>query len=93
MTSDQPNLDDALILGLSALAWTLADDRRAERLLALTGLAPADLRDGAGDPTTLAALLSFLEAHEPDLLACGAALGHAPERLVRARMLLEGARA
>ncbi len=81
--------DAAAAIGLSALVWTLSDGTRAERLLALTGLTPADLRAGANDPGMLAAIIAFLEGHEPDLIACAEAIGQKPERLVRARMELE----
>jgi hypothetical protein len=87
--SEQSRSEDAAALALSALAWTLSDQARAERLLALTGLSPADLRARAGDASVLAAVLGFLESHEPDLVACAAALDRKPERLVRARMELE----
>ena len=87
--SGPSDAEDAAALALSALAWTLADQARAERLLALTGLSPADLRARATEPSVLAAVLGFLENHEPDLLACAAALGRKPDRLVRARMELE----
>jgi hypothetical protein len=76
-------------LGLHALAWTVSDADRAERLLAVTGLTPASLRAGAGEPATLVAVLGFLEGHEPDLLACADALGVPPAALVRARAELE----
>lgn len=75
---------------LSALAWLLADGPRAQRLLALTGLAPDDLRSGLGDRAVLAAILAFLEGHEPDLLACADALGTTPAALVAARRALAG---
>lgn len=81
--------DPALALG--ALAWTLAEPDRAERLLALTGLAPADLRARAGEPAVLAATLCFLENHEPDLIACAAALDTTPAALTAARRRLEAA--
>lgn len=74
---------------MTALAWTLEDRNRAERLLALTGLDAADLRARAAEPGMQAALLAFLEAHEPDLLACAEAIGTKPETLVAARALLE----
>ncbi|MCW6537059.1 DUF3572 domain-containing protein [Sphingomonas sp. MMSM24] len=83
--------EDMRTLALGALAWTLGEPRRAERLIALTGLAPDDLRARVGDATVLAACLGFLEGHEPDLIACAAALGVAPERLVAARRGLEAA--
>ena len=76
-------------LALGALSWTLAEDARAGRLLALTGLTPDALRARLGEPAFLAAMLRFLEAHEPDLLACAEALEIAPARLVEARRRLE----
>lgn len=85
----QTNGQDDAALALSALAWTLGDQARAERLLALTGLDPAELRARAGAPAVLAAVLAFLEAHEPDLIACAAALGVDPKALVAAREALE----
>lgn len=83
------NQDDAAAIGLSALVWTLAEPTRAERLLALTGLTPADLRERAGEPALLVAVLTFLEAHEPDLVGCAAALELPAVALVNARMRLE----
>ncbi|MDB5682413.1 MAG: hypothetical protein JWM38_824 [Sphingomonas bacterium] len=80
---------DTVALGLSALAWTLSETSRAERLLAVTGLAPADLRARATDPAVLGAVLAFLEAHQPDLVACAEALGVTPEALVGAHMALD----
>ncbi len=78
-------------LALKALVWTLAEPMRAMRLLDVTGLKPADLRDSAGSPATLVAALGFLEAHEPDLIACAAELGTTPQALVAARARLEAA--
>jgi 2-hydroxychromene-2-carboxylate isomerase len=80
---------EATVLGLRALGWTLAEPERAARLLALTGLDPEDLRARADAPPVLAALLGFLEAHEPDLVACADALDVAPSALVEARGRLE----
>jgi hypothetical protein len=73
------------ILLLQALAWICTDQTRGERLLALTGLAPDDLRQRATDPAVLNAVGDFLLAHEPDLIACGEALGVAPAALAGAR--------
>jgi hypothetical protein len=81
---------DASMLALSALGWALAEEGRAQRLLALTGLTPDDLRLRLTDSSLLAAVLAFLEAHEPDLLACADTLGVKPETLVAARSSLEG---
>ena len=81
--------NDAIALGLSALAASLADQRLAERFLSLSGIDPLDLRQRAADPALLAALLRFLEAHEPDLIAIAADLGVEPKSLVAARQELE----
>jgi hypothetical protein len=81
--------DDAQALALSALAWTLGDGDRAERLLALTGLDGAALRSRIGDPAVLAATLGFLESHEPDLVACADAIGTTPTALVVAQRTLD----
>jgi len=72
-----------------ALAWTLQDGRRAERLLALTGMDADHLRENANNPDVLAALLRFLESHEPDLIACAEAMECTPQDLVDARRSLE----
>ncbi len=87
MKIDQTN--DAQALALRALGWTLSDDGRADRFLALTGLTPEMLRARVGDPALLAAALRFLEAHEPDLVACAAFLDVPPLQLVETRRTLE----
>jgi hypothetical protein len=75
---------DSQTLALAALGWVLSDESRAERLLALTGLTPDDLRAGLGDPAVLGAVLEFLTAHEPDLLAAASALEVKPDALALA---------
>ena len=78
-----------MVVALQALGATLLDDRRAQRLLEMSGLEPSDLRERAGDPSLLAAVLRFLEAHEPDLLSVAEAIGRKPEELVAVRAALE----
>ena len=84
-----PETNEPEPLALAALGWILADGARADRLLALTGLTPDDLRSGLGDRALLAAILRFLEAHEPDLVACAETLAVQPAELVEARRRLE----
>jgi hypothetical protein len=84
-----PAPNDAAALALTALAATLTDECRAQRFLELSGLSPNGLRAGAGDAAVLAALLRFLEAHEPDLVAIAEELGVKPVALVAARQELE----
>lgn len=80
---------DPQAIALRALVWTLEEPDRASRLIDITGLTPADLRARAAEPAVLAACLSFLEAHEADLIACAGALDVAPPALVAAREALE----
>jgi hypothetical protein len=77
------------VLALAALGWVLGEEARAQRLLALTGLTPEELRAGLGDPALQVAVLDFLLGHEPDLLAAAKALGVAPQDLTVAREGLE----
>ncbi|WP_114227568.1 MULTISPECIES: DUF3572 family protein [Sphingomonas] len=78
-----------MIVALQALAVTLRDEARAQRLLTLTGLTADELRARATEPAMLAAVLSFLEAHEPDLVAVAEALQMPPQELVAARSALD----
>ena len=76
---------DPSALALQALAWVLADERRAQRFLDLTGLAPEDLRARIGTAEIQLSVLEFLCAHEPDLVAAAEALGVAPGEIAGAR--------
>jgi hypothetical protein len=84
-----PEPNDPLALALAALAATLGDARRAQRFIDLTGIDTNELRARAGDPALLAALIRFLEAHEPDLVAVAEEVGVRPDLLVEARRKLE----
>jgi hypothetical protein len=81
--------NDPLALALAALAATLGDERRAQRFIDLTGIGTDELRIRAAEPALLSALLRFLEAHEPDLVAVSEVLGLDPNLLVEARRELE----
>ena len=81
--------NDPTALGLRALATTLAHQRLAERFLSLSGIEPPELRQKASHSQVLAALLRFLEAHEPDLVAIADELAVKPAELVAARRELE----
>jgi Protein of unknown function (DUF3572) len=76
---------DAEALALNALVWLLEDERRADRLLALTGLDGESIRSRLKDPALLIAVLEFLSSHEPDLIACAQATGHRPEAYIQAQ--------
>ena len=85
LRDNQSPAPDAASLALLALGWVLSDGPRAERLLSLTGLDADELRAGLGDPATLGAVLDFLCAHEPDLVAAAQALNVTPAVLAAAR--------
>ena len=87
MRPETPN--DPHALGLAALAATLTDERRARRFLDLTGIGTDALRQRADEPSLLAALIRFLEAHEPDLLSVSEQIGVKPAALTAAREQLE----
>jgi hypothetical protein len=81
--------NDPTAIALRALAATLGEQRLATRFLSLSGIEPPELRQRASDPDVLVALLRFLEAHEPDLVAIAEELGVKPVALVAARRELE----
>jgi hypothetical protein len=88
MTDRTPN--NPQVVALSALAATLSDERRARRFLDVTGIETGELRARASEPRLLAALIAFLEAHEPDLLAVAEQIGVEPAAIVAARRALDG---
>lgn len=94
MTDDYNTVPDDETTALLAAGWILSDERRADRLLGLTGLDAAALRAGlrAGDGAMLAALLRFVADHEADLIACADAIGVQPASLVAAAHALAGDR-
>jgi hypothetical protein len=83
---------DPVTVALAALAATLRCERRAQRFIDLTGIGTDELRRRASEPALLAALLRFLEAHEPDLVDVSEAIGVKPEGIVEARAQLEEGR-
>lgn len=77
--------EGAASLALAALGWILTDDDRAHRFLDMTGLDAGGLREAVALPSTHRAVLDFLCAYEPDLIAAACALDIAPEALANAR--------
>lgn len=82
-------MKDPTGISLRALAWVLSDDVRAQRFLDITGLDADGLRNALGEPATHLAVLDFLCAHEPDLVAAAESLGLEPAELAAARERLE----
>ena len=89
MIRTRTNEADPTIVALQALGVTLRDPDRAARLLDLTGLDADELRARASESALLVAVLTFLEAHEPDLIAVAGELGLGPADLVAVRRSLE----
>ena len=83
-----PGSPDPASVALQALAWVLADERRAQRFLDLTGLTPEDLRAGIGSAEMQGSVIDFLCAHEPDLVAAAEALGLSPDAIGAANRAL-----
>ena len=84
-----PTPTDPHAIALAALAATLTDQRRAQRFLELTGIGTAELRRRAHESSLLAALIAFLEAHEPDLISVSELVGIEPAKLAEVRHALE----
>jgi len=88
MSMDYPISEADETLALRLVGWIVSDSVRADRMLALTGLAPDDLRESLGHPATLGALMDFVIGHEPDLLACAQDLEVPPGALIATRRRL-----
>lgn len=85
INGSKDSIKDPGEVALKALAWVLSDTPRAQRFLALTGLTPDELRASAHEPVTHRAVLDFLCAHEPDLVAAAEALELPPAELAALR--------
>lgn len=84
------DLDGAERLALQALGFLAGDADRLARFLRLTGIAPADLRERAGSPEMLAAILDHILGDESLLLVLATELGITPDRFAPAAALLHG---
>jgi hypothetical protein len=86
-----PTHDSAVTMALQALAFILSEESLRQRFVDLSGVSADDLRHGLGEDSVLAAILGFLAGHEPDLMACAAALDVTPQQLMHSARLLQGA--
>ena len=80
--------DEAESLAARALQFLADEPRLLARFLAVSGVAPREVRRAAAEPGFLAGVLDFLLAHEPDLMAFAAASGCPPAEIVKARAAL-----
>ena len=81
--------ESAEILALEGLGWLAGQEEGLDRFLAISGLDPASLRAAAGSPGTGLAVVEFLLANEPLLLAFCEATGTSPQAVHAARHRLE----
>jgi hypothetical protein len=75
-------------MGLDALTFLAEDDARIGRFLSLTGTGPAELRQAAGEPSMLAAVLDYVLQDESLLLVFTNTKGYAPEDVWPAQAFL-----
>jgi Protein of unknown function (DUF3572) len=86
----QARQDAAMALAIEALGYLAGDPEHLERFLALTGIAPADIRTAARAPDFLAGVLDYIAGDEALLRAVAAHAGVAPEEFDKARQALSG---
>ena len=75
---------------VTILGWLAGEPELLSRFLALTGVAPSEVRTAVNDTDFLAGIVDFLMSHEPDLLAFCDATGTKPEAVVHAHAVLSG---
>ena len=81
---------DAEATAVAILGWLAGEPDLISRFLALTGVAPSEVRNAVTDPGFLAGLVDFLMGHEPTLMAFSEATGIKPEAVVHAHAVLSG---
>jgi hypothetical protein len=82
--------DEAEALALQVLAFLLSDSKQISRFLALTGIAPQDLREVATSRDLQAAALEYLLSDEGLLLTFCQEAGVDPGTVAPAHVLLTG---
>ena len=71
-------------IAIAILGWLANEPDLLGRFLALSGVAPAELRQRMAEPGFQAGLLDFVMEHEPDLIAFCQSAGLAPEAVAAA---------
>ncbi|MBM1634167.1 DUF3572 domain-containing protein [Sulfitobacter mediterraneus] len=84
------SVDAAEILALRALAWLAANDDLLTTFLGSTGASEADLRERAGDPVFLGAVLDFLMMDDAWVIGFCDSAAIPYDQLMQARMALPG---
>jgi hypothetical protein len=86
----RPSFDEAEALALRALAFLAAEPERIAPFLGATGLTPATLRQAAGEPGFLAAVLDHVAGSDSLLLEFAGNSGLNPDIVAQARRILAG---
>ena len=88
------DLEAAETIALKVLAFLAEDPARLGRFLAITGVGPAELRSGAGEPRMMASVLEYILGDESLLLMFASNAGVAPESIQPAsdQLVLSAAR-
>jgi hypothetical protein len=66
------------------LGWLAGDPDMLQRFLALSGIAPQQIRAAMAEPGFLAGMIDFVMGHEPTLIAFCETTGTKPETVVAA---------
>ena len=85
-----PPAQDPEVIGLAALGFLAGEPDRLMRFLSLTGLALEDLRERAGEPRLLAAVLDHLLGDESLLFLFAESEALHPADVAAARRRLPG---
>ena len=81
---------DAEILALKCLSWLVGNEELLPFFLGSTGASEGDLRDRAGDPVFLGAVLDFVLMDDNWIMAFCEAEGLKGDFVMRARQVLPG---
>jgi len=91
MNQKNSHLRDNETLALQVVQFLAGDADRLGRFLALSGIAPADLKNTLNEPAFLGGVLDYLLGDETLLQEFCANAGVSPEQPARARRALPGA--
>ena len=84
MRAEMNQTKSADTLALEALTFVASDETELSRFLGLSGLSLSDLRQRAGKPETLRAILEYVLGHEPTAKAFANAYDYRPADLAAA---------
>jgi len=82
--------ESAEVIGLQALAWLATNDDLLPSFLGTTGASEADLREKAGDPLFLGAVLDFLMMDDVWVMSFCDSINMPYERIMPIRAALPG---